>query len=150
MADIIKEIPSFEPMVSNRWVIRIDGTTQKIPEYVIKDFKLETELIREKNKRGSGWGKEKTGLKLTIHLYNTTHFLLVPDDVICANKIKLQFLDPTGVMINQYNMKVELDKMTLVGDYGSNDLLTHEVSFWVKDLDTLERVKDDEKKKVTP
>jgi hypothetical protein len=119
-----------EPLRSNRWVVKLSNTLQNIPEYVFSDFKLETEKIETK-------GKTKQALKLTLHCYNTINFLLTPDDVIDVKKIKIDFLDPTGVILNYYNMNVELEKMSLIGDYGDDSLLTHELVFWVKTLDSL-------------
>jgi hypothetical protein len=119
-----------EPLRSNRWVVKLSNTLQNIPEYVFSDFKLETEKIEIK-------GKTKQALKLTLHCYNTINFLLTPDDVIDVKKIKIDFLDSTGVVLNYYNMNVELEKMSLIGDYGDSSLLTHELVFWVKNLDSL-------------
>jgi hypothetical protein len=119
-----------EPLRSNRWLVKLSNTLQNIPEYVFSDFKLETEKIEIK-------GKTKQALKLTLHCYNTVGFLLTPDDVIDVKKIKIDFLDPTGVVLNYYNMNVELEKMSLMGDYGDSSLLTHELVFWVKNLDSL-------------
>jgi len=125
-----KKFVSIEPLKSNRWVVKLSNTLQNIPEYVFSDFKLETEKIETK-------GKTKQALKLTLHCYNTINFLLTPDDVIDVKKIKIDFLDPTGVVLNYYNMNVELEKMSLIGDYGDDSLLTHELVFWVKTLDSL-------------
>jgi hypothetical protein len=127
-----------EPLRSKRWLVKLSNTLQNIPEYVFSNFKLETEKIEIK-------GKTKQALKLTLHCYNTINFLLTPDDVIDVKKIKIDFLDPTGVVLNYYNMNVELEKMSLIGDYGDSSLLTHELVFWVKNLDSL-IINEDNKK----
>lgn len=131
MADIFMDIPtSIEPLKTNRWLIVLDDTIQKIPPYIFTDFKLESELIEDK-------GVQKHGLKLELNSINTTQFLLTPDDILNTKKIRIEFLDPTGVKLNHYEMDVELDKFSLVGDYGNGDILSHKVSFWVKKLDQL-------------
>ena len=121
---------SLEPLKSNRWLVKLPNILQNIPEYVFSDFKLDTEEVEIK-------GKTKQALKLTLHCYNTVNFLLTPDDVIDVKKIKIDFLDPTGYTVNYYDMIVELEKMSLIGNYGDGSLLTHELVFWVKNLDIL-------------
>ncbi len=55
-----------------------------------------------------------------------------------TNKLKIEFLDPTGVMVNYYDMTVDFEKISLVGDYGSSDILTHKVEFWVKEIKSMD------------
>lgn len=130
MAEKLISFEIQEPLKANRWIVRIPKIHQEIPEYLFTDFKLETEIIKE--------GKKfKQALKLTLHCYNTVNFLLLPDDVINTTKVKIEFLDPVGSVVNHYDMTVELDKLTLLGDYGSGDLLRNEIVFWVKDLNPL-------------
>ncbi len=124
-----------EPLKSNSWLVKLSNTLQNIPDYVFNNFKLDTEKIEVK-------GKTKQSLKLTLHCYNTVSFLLTPDDVIDVKKIKIDFLDPTGVIVNYYDMVVELEKMSLIGDYGDGSLLTHELVFWVKSLNSIQTNND--------
>ena len=106
MAELIREMPTpWEPLRTNRWIIRMDGSNviEKIPEYYFKSFKIENEKI------GEGI-KAKNALKLTIEVLNGVNFLLTPDMVMGNKKIKIEFLDPTGVTINYYNMKVDFER----------------------------------------
>lgn len=142
MAELIREMPHYEPLMTNRWVVRTKESFTNIPEYVVKDFRIDTVDIEE-TKRGRK--KDTKALKLTLHFHNLVHWLLIPDDVMYAKKIVIDFLDPTGVKVNHYNMNVEFDTFTLVGDYGVGDILTHEVTFWIKNMESLSSRSLDEK-----
>jgi hypothetical protein len=81
--------------------------------------------------------KGKTYTKLNFSLLNTVDYTIVPDDVIQLRKIKLEFLDPVGHVINGYDMNVEFEKMSLKCDYSDDGLLTHNFVFYVKNLNQL-------------
>lgn len=136
MADLIREFKAFEPLKSNRWVIKMEGVTQEIPEYLFKDFRLTTVFIKDEEHRGRK-PKLKKALKLDLTHYNTVHFLARPEDIMECNKIKIEFLDPTGVCVNYYDMDVELESYEMVGDYSISDMLTNKCSFWVKEVRSL-------------
>ncbi len=124
------------PLKSNRWVIKMNGgnVIEEIPQYCFSNFTLKTEKLED--------GK-KDALKLTLTVRNDVSFLLTPDMVIRNNKVKIDFLDPTGVEVNHYNMVVDFESLELIGDYGDDDILTHRVEFWVKDLQTITSKKQD-------
>ena len=46
-------------------------------------------------------------------------------------------MDPTGVVVNGYDMNVNFEKMSLKCDYADGGLLTHEFIFYVKNLNQL-------------
>jgi hypothetical protein len=141
MAELIREMPTpWEPLRTNRWIIRMDGSNviEKIPEYYFKSFKIENEKI------GEGI-KAKNALKLTIEVLNGVNFLLTPDMVMGNKKIKIEFLDPTGVTINYYNMKVDFENIVLDCDYGNGDLLTHTLTYWITNLHSMTTENIDEK-----
>lgn len=128
MADLEFKTGGIEPLKANRWIVKMFGTTQKIPEYTFKNWNLKTENIPEsKNK----------GLKLTLSQYNVIHFLMTPEDAIGCKKIKIEFLDPTGQLINYYDMVVVNESFEIKGDYSDGSLLTNEMSFWVKDIKSM-------------
>jgi hypothetical protein len=139
MADLIREMPHYEPLMTNRWLVRTKESFTNIPAYTVKDFRIDTVDI------DNGKKKDTKALKLTLHFHNLIHWLLVPDDVMYAKKIIIDFLDPTGVVVNYYTMNVEFDTFTLAGDYSDSDILTHEVTFWIKNMESLSSRTLDEK-----
>lgn len=138
MADLIKKFHHYEPLMTNRWLVRTQESFQNVPEYVVKDFKITTVDIE------NGKKKNTKALKLTLHFHNMVQSLLVPDDVMYCKKVIIDFLDPTGVVVNNYIMNVEFDTFTLVGDYGDSNILTHEVTFWIKSMESLSSKSVDE------
>lgn len=137
----MKKIVNFEPLMANRWIVNTQETFQNIPKYAVSDFKIETVDVESvKNK------SPKKGLKLTLHFRNMAHWLLMPDDVMECKKVKIDFLDPTGSVVNYYDLNVEFNNLTLVGDYGDSSILTHEVTFWIKELNSMVVQEDLEKK----
>ena len=144
MKNLLKEPISFEPLRTNRWLVKTQETFQNIPEYAVSNFKIDTMDVEETydlRKKKS----VKKALRLTLHFRNMAHWMLTPDDVMNAEKVKIEFLGPIGDVLNYYDMDVEFDNLTLIGDYGSSDLLTHEVTFWIKKLNPMAIQKDIEK-----
>jgi hypothetical protein len=103
------------------------GTTQEVPKYLFDSWELKTETISE----------NKKGLKLFLRHRNMVNFLITPEDIIGCKRIKIEFVDPTGVVSNYYDMTVESDNFRVKGDYSDDSLLTHESTYWVKDLISL-------------
>lgn len=128
MAEKMFSLPpaGVEPLRANRWILQLG----KIPPYLTRNVVLET--VNEKKDKKSDFYT-----KLTFSLFNIVHYTIVPDDVIQLKKIKLEFLDPTGVTVNGYDMNVEFEKMSLKCDYSDSGLLTHEFIFYVKNLNQL-------------
>jgi hypothetical protein len=146
MADLLKKMPvAYEPLKTNRWVVKTKESFQNIPEYAVSDFKIDTVDIEnpEMNYRR----KERTtkALRLTLHFRNSVMWMLTPDDVMNADNVVIDFLDPTGVKIQHYDMKVEFNDLTLIGDYSDSSILTHEVTFWIKSMNPYTIDKDIEK-----
>lgn len=136
MADLIREMPvAYEPLMTNRWVVRTQESFQNIPEWVVADFKIDTVDVKDE-KISRRKKRDNKALRLTLHFRNMVNWLLTPDDVMCAEKVTIDFLDPTGVKVNHYDMEVEFDNLTLVGDYSDLGILTHEVTFWIKGINT--------------
>jgi hypothetical protein len=126
MAELLMKTPiQEEPLRANRWILNIGN----VPPYLFRNVNLESFLEKKDRK------KNQIYTKLTFSIYNTVNHVVVPDDVILLKKIKLDFLDPTGVVINGYDMNVEFERMSLKCDYSDNGLLTHEFVFWVKNME---------------
>lgn len=128
MAELIQKLPiSFEPLRSNRWILNVTD----VPPYLIKNVNLETFTEKEGRKNF------KTYTKLTFSIFNIIGYMVQPGDIIQLKKIKLDFLDPVGTVVNGYNMDVEFEKMNFKCDYSNDGLLTHEFIFYVRDLNPL-------------
>jgi len=123
--------------MTNRWVVRTEETFQNIPEWVVSDFKINTVDIEGVKVTSRRKKRANKALKLTLHFRNMVNWMLTPDGVMSADKVTIDFLDPTGVKVNHYKMNVEFDNLTLAGDYGNSGILTHEVTFWIKSINTL-------------
>jgi len=113
---------NWEPLKTNRWLLKIGN----VPSYLVRNLDLET--FTEKS---------KTYTKLKFSLMNIVEYTIVPDDVVTLKHLKLEFLDPTGVVVNGYDMRVEFDKMSLKCDYSDDGILTHNFTFYVKTLNQL-------------
>jgi hypothetical protein len=122
MAEKISEFKLQEPLRTNRWLLKVG----KVPAWLVRSTNLETFVE-----------KGKTYTKLNFSLLNTVDYTIVPDDVIQLRKIKLEFLDSVGHVINGYDMNVEFEKMSLKCDYSDDGLLTHNFVFYVKNLNQL-------------
>lgn len=123
MAEKVFEWPqNVEPLRTNRWILKIG----KVPSYLVRNVNMESFME-----------DDKTYTKLSFSLMNVVDYNIVPDDVITLKKIKLEFLDPTGLVVNGYDMRVEFDKMSFKCDYGDGGILTHNFVFYVKNLNQL-------------
>lgn len=133
MAEKIISFPSpVEPLMKNRWLLKVGN----IPEYLIRAVDLES-FVEDGG----------TYTKLNFSIMNIIGYTVIPDDVIGLKNIKLEFLDPTGVVVNGYDMKVKFEKMSFKCDYGDNSLLTHEFTFYVKNLDQIHSNVDEKSEK---
>ena len=138
MAELVMKIPVFEePLRANRWILNIG----KIPNYLFRNVSLKSFTEKKDKKR------DQIYTKLTFSIYNTVNHVVIPDDVVLLRKIKLDFLDPTGMVINGYDMNVEFEKMSLKCDYSDSGLLTHEFIFWVKNMEQIRSNVDEKSEK---
>ena len=91
MAELLMKQPiPYEPLRANRWIVRLEENLRKIPEWKISDFKLETVDIEETHRNKKHL---KKSIKLTLHIFNSQHFLLLPDDVMTTERVKIEFSD---------------------------------------------------------
>jgi hypothetical protein len=135
MAEKIREIKQYEPLRANRWILRMEGSKRSVPEYLFKDFKIENTLIVDEKSSNK---TTKNAIKLTVTNRNSMNFLVKPDDMLDCKRVTIDFLDPTGVVINYYHMDVTLDSFTFIGDYSNSSILTNESVFWVTDIVTMD------------
>jgi hypothetical protein len=135
MAELIREFPAYEPLRSNRWLVRMSGCNvleKGVPEWSFKSFKI----YNDKNQKMLEYDRDF--LKLELEIRNSTGFLLTPDMVMDEKKIDIEFLDPVGEVIDKYSMEVNFDNFLLSGDYGDDDILTHKLIFDIKSISSLQ------------
>jgi len=138
MADLMREVVQYEPLRSNRWIVKLG----EVPEWLMASFKLRSEKYVSNVCRNP---KEKIGLKLDLSIRNAIGNMVSPEDVVDCKNLKISFLDPTGLEVDFYNMKVELDSFNIIGDYSNDGLLMTECSFWVRSItSTAGLIKDGE------
>lgn len=108
-----------EPLKTNRWLLSVGD----IPKYLIKNVRLNTI-----NNNGNYL------MVLAFSVMNSVVDVHDPTLIFDIKKIKLEFLDPVGTVVNGYDMDVVLDNGSLKCDYSSDDILTHEYVFYVTNL----------------
>lgn len=108
-----------EPLKTNRWLLSVGD----IKPYLIRNVKLNTV-----NNNGNYL------MVLGFSVMNTVEHIHNPTLIFDIKKIKLEFLDPVGSVINGYDMDVVLDNGSFKCDYSINDILTHEYVFYVTNL----------------
>lgn len=119
MAKLITPVP-YEPLRTNRWLLSV----AKIPEYLFSDLNIQTTMDQ----------KNVAYTKLTFSILNIINYVVSPQEVIYEKRIRLKFLDPTGVVVNGYDLDVEFEMMTLDCIYSDDSLLKHKFSFWVRHM----------------
>jgi hypothetical protein len=130
----IKSPVKYEPMLENRFTIEFFNKSKKINinSWTVRNFNLSSVKFDDKKLKG------KNFLNLKIDILNVVGDMLKPESIFNVNKIKLNFLDPTGIITDYYLMNVSLDEFELNGDYNNSELLTYKTSFFVDYLDTKE------------
>ena len=135
LKEVKKSINSpVEPMLENRFSIEFFNKSKKINinSWTVRNFNLSSVKFDDKKLKG------KNFLNLKIDILNVVGDMLKPESIFNINKIKLNFLDPTGIITDYYLMNVSLDEFELNGDYNNSALLTYKTSFFVDYLDTKE------------
>ena len=126
-------IPFLEPLFEFRFSIDFfDKKSNKIDFYEqsVRNFKLSSVKIDNRTL------KYKNFLNLKMDLINYIGHLINPEQIFNIDKIKINFLDPTGIVVDYYLMKIDLDNFELCGNYGNSELSTYKLSFFVSVLET--------------
>lgn len=124
----IMETKSVNPHLKDRWVIKMVGIEkQHCLKYKIKTF----------------YDSEKMEIKtlLKIEVLNTFNNLYLPNDFI-TKKIRIEFLDVTGLMVDYMDLKVNFNNLVLDGEYGNiSELSKYVVEYWVTEISNLREEK---------
>jgi hypothetical protein len=119
---------NFEPLRSNRWTITFKNC--EISEYLFKRYKI----FNDGNK-----------LMFSTEIYETVMFQINPKNLFNIESISINFLDPTGGIVNGLNFTPKGILFEQVGDYGSDDILTYKLLIEI-DKDTLNKTYGESKK----
>ena len=103
-----------EPQKQNRFVIRTEGAD--IPSYLFRDYKLY---------------KEADQMIFETRFFETVNYTFNPKDFFNISGVTIQFLEPTGSVINELSFDVKGSNFEQVGDYSSDDLKTNKLRFVV-------------------
>lgn len=72
-----------EPLMSNRWIIKLDGVD--IPEYLFQKYELFNN------------GEE---IIFKTQFYETVNYSVNPKNLFNITKVTIEYLDPTGIVVN--------------------------------------------------
>ena len=106
---------AFEPLKTNRFLIRFNKDVF-VPEYLFRKFKIINE------------GKK---LIFTTEIYETTEYSFNPSDLFKMTDIEIDYLDPTGVVVNGLRFEVVGANMEQKCDYGKDNLMLIKFRFVV-------------------
>lgn len=115
-----------EPLKANRFIIRfLDNNLESmISEYLFRRFNLTIE-------------NKETILK--VEMFESTDYSFNPKDLTKINKVKIENLDPTGVIVNTIILPVKERSYSKSGDYGKDELLINNFKFTI-DINKIELI----------
>jgi hypothetical protein len=105
----------FEPLKTNRFLIRFNKDVF-VPEYLFRKFKI----INEGEK-----------LIFTTEIYETTEYSFNPSDLFKMTDIEIDYLDPTGVVVNGLRFQIVGANMEQKCDYTKDGLMIIKFRFVV-------------------
>jgi hypothetical protein len=103
-----------EPQKQNRFIIRTEGVD--VPPYLFRDYKLYND------------GSE---LIFETKFFETVNYTFNPADFFKISGVTLEFLDPTGAIINELSFEVKGSNFEQIGDYSSDELKVNKMKFIV-------------------
>lgn len=106
----VKKWEYFEPLKTNRWIIKLKGCD--IKEYLFRRYKIFND-------------NEK--LMFSTEIYETVHFQINPKELFNIEEVLIEFLDPTGSVVNGFIFIPKGIQFEQVGDYGSDDFLNYKI-----------------------
>jgi hypothetical protein len=100
----------FEPLKTNRWVIKLKGCD--IKEYLFRKYKIFNDADK---------------LMFSTEVYETVQFQINPKDLFNIEDVTIEFLDPVGTVVNGFIFNPKSIQFEQSGDYGSDDLLNYKI-----------------------
>jgi hypothetical protein len=120
----------FEPLKTNRWVIKLKGCD--IKEYLFRKYKIFNDADK---------------LMFSTEVYETVQFQINPKDLFNIEDVTIEFLDPVGTVVNGFIFNPKSIQFEQSGDYGSDDLLNYKILMEIdkSTLHSLQNVKKGDK-----
>jgi hypothetical protein len=115
MENQFKNFIPFEPLMKNRFLVRFNKEVL-VPEYLFRKFKIKNE-------------GEK--LIFTTEIYETIEYLFNPSDLFKITDIEIDYLDPTGVVVNGLRFQIVGANMEQKCDYTKDGLMIIKFRFVV-------------------
>lgn len=115
MENQFEKFKTFEPLKTNRFLIRFNKEVF-VPEYLFRKFKM----INEGDK-----------LIFTTEIYETTEYSFNPSDLFKITDIEIDYLDPTGVVVNGLRFEVVGTNMEQKCNYTKDKLMLVKFRFVV-------------------
>lgn len=116
----ITEFTPIEPLKSNRFIIKFNDEV-KIPEYMFRSFKIYN---------------EGENLIFKTKIFQTVDYSFNPSDLFKITDVTIQYLAPTGVVVNGLKFKPKGSNMKYKNDYVDDNLSIIKFRF-VVDIDSL-------------
>jgi hypothetical protein len=102
----MEEFKIVEPLKANRWLIKTEGVD--IQQYLFRKYKIYNE------------GSE---IIFKTEFYETVTDSVNPKDLLNLTSITIEYLDPTGVVINSLNFDVKGVNFKQKQSYSKDDLM---------------------------
>lgn len=114
----------YEPSRANQFIINFIGID--IPVFLFTKYEIYNE------------GEE---LIFTTEMYEILNYILNPEDFFNITDVRIDFLDPTGVVVNFLKFGIKKSNFEKKGEYGVDDISRIEFVFTV-DRKTIETKKN--------
>jgi len=112
----IKFTPPIEPLKSNRFIIKFNDEVN-IPEYLFRGFEIYN---------------EGDNLIFKTKIFQTVNFSFNPSNIFNITDVTIQYLDPTGVVVNGLTFDVHGSNLSYKNDYSDDNLSMIDFQFVVK------------------
>jgi hypothetical protein len=103
----INEFRMVEPLKSNRWVLSFNDEVIA-PVYLFNRYKIKN---------------EGDDLVLTTRMFNTIEYSFNPADLFKITEVKINYLDPTGEVVNGLILPIKGSNMEIKCSYKDDNLM---------------------------
>ncbi len=112
MPELTKFTP-VEPLRSNRFIINLNKEVT-VPEYLFRSFKIYN---------------EGENLIFKTKIFQTVNYSFNPADLFKITSVKIEYLDPTGEVVNGLSFDIQGSNLSFKNDYADDGLSTIDFQF---------------------
>ena len=127
MTEVIKEFQSLEPLKCNRWIIRLDG--MDIGPFLFRKYKIYNEVDE---------------IIFLTEYFETVQHTYNPKDLLNIVGVTIEYLDPTGVVVQKLKFDVKGLNFEMKQSYGKDKFQIVKLRF-VVNKDTMNLKYQDKK-----